>query len=165
MKALGKTEIRVGIADAKIVSAPNRIVTIGLGSCVGVALYDTVSKITALIHVMLPDSSAFKVISNPYKFADLAIPIIVEKMIEQGCVKKNIVAKIAGGASMFKFSEKVIHSDVGVRNIEAVKVAIKKEGLPIIAEDIGGNKGRTMFVESEDGSVLIRIVGEGIKKI
>lgn len=165
MDTLRKSETRVGIADAKIIVAPGSIMTIGLGSCVGIALYDTVKKITALIHIMLPDSNSFKSVTNPYKFADLAIPLILKDMAQKGCVKRNIVAKIAGGASMFKFSERTINSDIGLRNIEAVKVAIRKEGIPIVSEDVGGSKGRSMFVESEDGAVLIRIVGEGIKKI
>ena len=165
MEAVRKNEVRVGIADAKIISAPNSIMTIGLGSCVGIALYDTGKKIAALIHIMLPDSHAFKSVTNPYKFADLAIPLILEEMTKRGCIKKNVVAKIAGGASMFKFSEKSINSDIGNRNIEAVREAINREGIIIAAEDVGGTKGRTMFVESESGKVLIRIVGQGIKEI
>lgn len=165
MEILRKNEIRVGIADAKIISAPDSIMTIGLGSCVGIALYDTVKKITALIHIMLPDSHAFKKVTNPYKFADLAIPLILEEMIKRGCAKRNLVAKIAGGASMFKFSEKSINSDIGNRNIEAVKKAITREGITVASEDVGGSKGRSMFVESETGRVLIRIVGEGTKEI
>lgn len=165
METLRKNEIRVGIADAKIISAPDSIMTIGLGSCVGIALYDTVKKITALIHIMLPDSHVFKKITNPYKFADLAIPLILEEMIKRGCAKRNLVAKIAGGASMFKFSEKSINSDIGNRNIEAVRKAITREGITVASEDVGGSKGRSMFVESETGRVLIRIVGEGTKEI
>lgn len=165
METLRKNEIRVGIADAKIISAPDSIMTIGLGSCVGIALYDTVKKITALIHIMLPDSHAFKKVTNPYKFADLAIPLILEEMIKRGCAKRNLVAKIAGGASMFKFSEKSINSDIGNRNIEAVKKAITREGITVASEDVGGSKGRSMFVESETGRVLIRTVGEGTKEI
>lgn len=165
METLRKNEIRVGIADAKIISAPDSIMTIGLGSCVGIALYDTVKKITALIHIMLPDSHAFKKVTNPYKFADLAIPLILEEMIKRGCAKRNLVAKIAGGASMFKFSEKSINSDIGNRNIEAVKKAITREGITVASEDVGGSKGRSMFVESETGRVLIRTVGGGTKEI
>lgn len=165
METLRKNDIRVGIADAKIISAPDSIMTIGLGSCVGIALHDTVKKITALIHIMLPDSHAFKKVTNPYKFADLAIPLILEEMIKRGCAKRNLVAKIAGGASMFKFSEQSINSDIGNRNIEAVKKAITREGITVASEDVGGSKGRSMFVEAETGRVLIRTVGEGTKEI
>ena len=84
-------------------------------------------------------------------------------MIAYGCRKENITAKIAGGASMFNFPDKKIISDVGKRNSEAVIDAIKKLAIPIAGKDIGGNKGRTMIFESEDGSVTIRIVGSCIK--
>ena len=160
-----KNEVRVGIADAKLISPPGTIMTIGLGSCVGILLYDVIKKDTALIHIMLPDSTAFKETTNPYKFADTAIPLMVKEMIKNGSSKKNLVSKIAGGASMFKFSEKSINSDIGLRNIEAVKKALSKEGIKNIAEDVGGRKGRSIFVDAETGILTIRIVGEGIKEL
>ncbi len=162
MEAVRKNEVRVGIADAKIISAPNSIMTIGLGSCVGIALYDTVKKIAALIHIMLPDSTQFKSNTNPMKFADLAIPMLIEKMEKQGCNKRNIVAKIAGGASMFNFSDKSIISDIGKRNSEAVKKTLRDESIRIMAEETGGNKGRTMILKANDGSVILKVVGQGI---
>lgn len=165
MEALRKNETRVGIADAAIISAPGTIATIGLGSCVGILLYDNICNIAALVHIMLPDSTAFKVITNPYKFADTAIPLIIKEMIQQGCSKRNIVAKIAGGAAMFKFSENTINSDIGNRNVIAVKEAIKQQGIKIVAEDVGGSKGRSMFANAENGMVTIRIVGQGIKEL
>lgn len=165
MEALRKNETRVGIADAAIISAPGTIATIGLGSCVGILLYDNVCNKAGLVHIMLPDSTAFKTITNPYKFADTAIPLVIKEMIRQGCNKKNIVAKIAGGAAMFKFSENTINSDIGNRNVIAVKEAIKQQGIKIVAEDVGGSKGRSMFANAENGMVTIRIVGQGIKEL
>lgn len=160
-----KREVKVGIADAAIVQPPQSIATIGLGSCIGILLYDTYNKYTALIHIMLPDSTTFKEVTNPYKFADLAVPLTLEKLIKMGSCKSNIIAKIAGGASMFKFAERSINSDVGQRNITAVKEALKKEKIKIVAEDVGGDKGRSMFVNSENGNVTIKVVGVGIKDI
>ena len=136
--------------------------TIGLGSCIGIALYDRNKKVAGLSHIMLPDSTQFKSASNPMKFADSAIPLLVEKMKDQGCRKQNIVAKIAGGASMFNFSDKSIISDIGKRNSDAVKKALKEIGIPIIAEDTGGDKGRTMILEASTGKVTLKIVGKGI---
>ncbi|MDS0524135.1 chemotaxis protein CheD [Clostridium sp. SHJSY1] len=155
-------EIKVGIADLNLVMPPGKIMTIGLGSCVGISLYDNTLKIAGLAHIMLPDSTQFKNVLQPLKFADLAIPILIKKMEEKGCKKRNLVAKIAGGASMFNFSDKSMVSDIGKRNAESVKLALKKESIPIIAEDTGGNKGRTMIVDSEDGMVMLRIVGQGV---
>jgi chemotaxis protein CheD len=155
-------EIKVGIADLNLVMPPGKIMTIGLGSCVGVSLYDSTMKIAGLAHIMLPDSTQFKQVPQPLKFADLAIPILVKKMEEKGCRKRNLVAKIAGGASMFNFSDKSMVSDIGKRNAESVKLALKRESIPILAEDTGGNKGRTMIVDSNDGMVMLRIVGQGV---
>lgn len=156
------TEIKVGIADLNLVLDPGTIMTIGLGSCVGIALYDKMHKVAGLAHIMLPDSTQFKNAANPMKFADLAVPILIEKMETQGCKKRNLIAKIAGGASMFNFSDKSIISDIGKRNSDAVKKALKDAAIPIMAEDIGGNKGRTMIFYTEDGKVVLKVVGHGI---
>ncbi|MGG7176611.1 chemotaxis protein CheD [Clostridium paraputrificum] len=156
------TEIKVGIADLNLVLSPGKIMTIGLGSCIGISLYDKTLKIAGLAHIMLPDSKQFKNIPQPLKFADLAVPILVKNMEAHGCKKRNLVAKIAGGASMFNFSDKSMVSDIGKRNTIAVKETLKCESIPIIAEETGGNKGRTMIVDSMDGTVTIRVVGQDI---
>ncbi|MBS5307409.1 chemotaxis protein CheD [Clostridium tertium] len=160
-----KKEVRVGIADGAIVSVPDKLITMGLGSCVGIALYDKEKKIAGLVHIMLPDSTQFKNILNPFKYADLGVQSLLEKMLSLGCRKDNIVAKIAGGASMFNFPDKKIISDVGKRNSTAVIEAITKLSIPIIGEDIGGNKGRTMILESEDGAVTIKSIGNGLRRL
>lgn len=160
-----KKEVRVGIADAALVSAPDTLITMGLGSCIGIALYDKERNIAGLVHIMLPDSKQFREIVNPYKYADLGIEKILKEMISKGCNKNKIVAKIAGGASMFKFSDKKIISDIGKRNSLASIDTLKRLSIPIIAEDVGGNKGRTMILDSEDGSVTIRSIGSNLKKI
>ena len=156
---MDNNQIKVGIADLNFVLPPGTIITIGLGSCVGIALYDSTKKIAGLSHIMLPDSTQFKNNNTPMKFADTAIPMLIDKLIEAGCLKSSLKAKIAGGASMFNFKDKTLVSDRGQRNAEAVKLALKKEGIPIVAEALGGNKGRTMIVNSEDGSVTIRVAG------
>lgn len=154
-------EIKVGIADLNLVLPPGKIMTIGLGSCIGISLYDKKLKIAGLAHIMLPDSTQFKSVPQPLKFADLAIPILIKKMLDQGCNKRNLVAKIAGGASMFNFTDKNMVSDIGKRNAQSVKSTLNKEAIPIVAEDTGGNKGRTMIVDSCDGTVSLKIVGQG----
>ncbi|APF23646.1 chemotaxis protein CheD [Clostridium butyricum] len=159
---MGNNEIKVGIADLNLVLDPGIIMTIGLGSCIGIALYDRSLKVAGLSHIMLPDSTQFKNASNPMKFADSAIPMLINKMYKQGCKKQNIIAKIAGGASMFNFSDKSIISDIGKRNSEAVKKVLKDLSIPIIAEDTGGDKGRTMILEASTGKVTLKIVGKGM---
>jgi chemotaxis protein CheD len=159
---MASTEIKVGIADLNLVLNPGTIMTIGLGSCIGIALYDKTVKVAGLSHIMLPDSTQFKSSTNPMKFADLAIPMLIKKMEKQGCQKRNLIAKIAGGASMFNFSDKSIISDIGKRNSDAVKKALKNVEIPVIAEDVGGNKGRTMILYAADGRVVLKVVGQGI---
>jgi chemotaxis protein CheD len=114
---------------------------------------------------MLPDSKAFSNINNPMKYADTAIPLLVQKLITSGANKNNLKAKIAGGASMFSFADKSPMMDIGKRNAEAVKSILKELNIPIIAEDIGGNKGRTMIVDPTTATVILRITGEGIKEL
>lgn len=159
------TEVKVGIADLNLVSSPNKIMTIGLGSCIGIALYDRRSKLAGLSHIMLPDSTQFKNVTNPMKFADLAIPLLIKKMEAKGCQKRNLIAKIAGGASMFSFSDKSMVGDIGKRNIQAVKKSLSEERIQIIAEDVGGNKGRTMILDALNGKVTLKIVGIGIVEL
>lgn len=158
-------EIKVGIADLNIAASPNKLITVGLGSCIGIALYDDVKSVGGLAHIMLPDSVAFNTVNNPMKFADLAIPILLDKVQSLGAVKRNLRAKIAGGASMFNFSDKSMIMDIGARNSVAVKEALGKLSIPIIGEDCGGNKGRTMIFDTLNGVVQIRTVGLGIKEI
>lgn len=160
-----KKEVRVGIADSAIVASPDKLITMGLGSCIGIALYDKEKKIAGLVHIMLPDSKQFRNIVNPLKYADLGVEILFNEMLSYGCKKENIIAKIAGGASMFNFSDKKVISDIGKRNGEATINAIKNLSIPIIGEDIGGNKGRTMIVESEDGLVIVRSIGSALKNL
>lgn len=158
-------EIKVGIADLNMAFSPDKLITVGLGSCVGIAIYDKAAGIGGLAHIMLPDSSQFNKIANEIKFADLAIPIMVEHMIKKGAKLRNMSAKIAGGASMFNFSDKSIVMDIGNRNSIAVKNTLKTLAIPIVAEDIGGNKGRTLIFNTENGILSIRTVGMGTTDI
>lgn len=158
-------EIRVGIADLNFGQTPEKLITVGLGSCIGIALYDSKTKIGGLAHIMLPDSNSFNNITNKYKFADLAIPILIDKMVKIGAIKANLRAKIAGGASMFKFSDKSMIMDIGNRNIKSVKKVLSDLNIPIISEDTGGNKGRTIIFYTENGDLKVKVVGAGEKFI
>jgi chemotaxis protein CheD len=158
-------EIKVGIADMNTASSPDKIITVGLGSCIGIAIYDRMKGVGGLAHIMLPDSTQFNNVSNPLKFADLAVPLLIERLERLGASRRNLKAKIAGGASMFNFSDKSMIMDIGNRNGIAVKNALKKYSIPILAEDVGGNKGRTMIFDTTDGLVQIKTVGMGIKEL
>lgn len=158
-------EVKVGIGDLNIVLPPDKLITLGLGSCVGIAIIDSINKIAGLAHIMLPDSTSFTNQSNPMKFADLAIPILIKKMEAAGANRRIIKAKIAGGASMFSFPDKNPLMDIGGRNGIAVKEVLQKMNVPVISEDLGGNSGRTMIVEAANCKVFIKTVGKGIREV
>ncbi|CCJ33773.1 chemotaxis protein CheD [Caloramator australicus] len=158
-------EIKVGIGDLNTALSPDKLITIGLGSCVGIALYDGIKRIAGLAHIMLPESSKFTNNTNPMKYADLAIPMLLDRMFELGAKKTNIIAKIAGGASMFQTSDKSPLMDIGNRNARAVKEILQKLNIKVVAEDLGGNYGRTMIIDAETGKVYIRTVGKGTKEL
>lgn len=153
--------IKVGMADLNIVVDPGMITTLGLGSCVGVALYDKITKICGLAHIMLPDSTKIKNNNNKCKFADTAIEILYNKMIESGANKSNIIAKIAGGAKMFDFDGSDDLLNVGERNIIACKDILNKMNIKLIAEDTGNSYGRTVELYTEDGRFKIKTIGKG----
>ncbi|MGL4654619.1 MAG: chemotaxis protein CheD [Sarcina sp.] len=138
------------------------ITTIGLGSCVGISLYDRGKKMVGLIHIMLPDSTCFSGITNPYKYADTAIPLVIDELVKRGALKFRLRAKIAGGAQMFKSQDFKFSNDVGVRNVLAVEKILSSYGIVIEGKDVGGSKGRTMTVEAETGSVTIKSLGKKV---
>ena len=152
---------RVSISEFKVSQAPHQLITIGLGSCVGIAIYDTINKIGGLSHVLLPDSSGFASIEKPEKFANLAIPLMVKEIREKN-KKTRLVAKISGGASMFFQSENNEFGGIGKKNVEAVLKALQSLGIPVIGEDTGGISGRTMMVNLENFEVTIRTVDKKI---
>lgn len=152
--------IKVGMADLKVCKSPDGITTLGLGSCVGIAIRDPITKVGGLAHVMLPDSSAIRQNNNIYKFADTGIVELVRLMELEGAKKARMVAKIAGGAQMFAFQNKTDLVRVGDRNVEASKKALKELGIPILAEDTGENFGRTVIFYPETGDYVIRAVGK-----
>jgi chemotaxis protein CheD len=160
-----KQEIRVGISDMNTAFSPDKIYTVGLGSCIGIVLYDKELKLGGMAHIMLPDSRLFSDVCNPLKFADLAIPMLLEDMRKLGSKKQNVIAKIAGGASMFNFADKKLNMDIGRRNSDSVKQILDSMLIPLIREDVGGNKARTMILNTENGIVEIKTVGMGVTEI
>lgn len=156
-------EYKVGIADYKITKAPNSLVTVGLGSCVGIALYDQKRKKGSLLHIMLPDSTGFRDTTKWEKFADLAIPKVIEEM--SGNDSSQIVAKLAGGASLFNFTSQTKSLQIGKRNIEMVKKQLEDLDIPILGEHLGGDSGRTMRVDLESFNVSVRLVNREIYHI
>ncbi|MGP7817481.1 chemotaxis protein CheD [Niallia sp. 01092] len=161
-----ETVVKVGIADMNTVRIPQMIRTSGLGSCVGVVLYDQFKGIAGLAHIMLPDSSLSK--SQPLnlaKFADTAIIALVKNLELLGAKKASLKAKIAGGAQMFQFSGSSDIMRIGPRNVEAVKKELQILNIQICGEDVGGNSGRTIEFNPETTELTIRTVNKGTQII
>lgn len=157
--------IKVGMADMNVCTAPDMITTLGLGSCVGIVLYDPSTKISGLVHIMLPDSTKIINNENKAKFADTGIDSLIELMTGIGANRRRLVSKIAGGAQMFAFNNNNEMMRIGDRNVEATKNKLKALGIPIIAEDTGANYGRTIEFYPETGELHVRSVGKVSKII
>lgn len=157
--------IKVGMADLQVCKSPDVLTTLGLGSCVGVALYDPVTKISGLLHLMLPDSTKIRNNENIAKFADTGIEELIRQMLSLGANKTRLVAKIAGGAQMFAMKSTNELLRVGERNVEAAKENLSKYNIRILDEDTGLNYGRTVELYSESGDFVIKSVGKPLKII
>ncbi len=157
--------IKVGMADYKIGSSPASLISYGLGSCVGIACYDPVSKIGGLLHIMLPESSQARPSENPAKFADTGIPLMLKEMFSKGASRSRLVTKIAGGSQMFKFANATDIMRVGERNVNAVKTIFARMNLRISASDTGGNYGRTVELCLENGVYRIKTIDKGEKRL
>jgi chemotaxis protein CheD len=121
-----------------------------LGSCVAVCLYDERFKIAGMNHYLLPlwNGEGLKTL----KYGNISIDRLIEEMLKNGAIKKYIIAKIFGGASINldqSFS-------VGIKNVTIAKTVLQDNKIPIVAEDTGGNKGRKVIFNSLDGSVYVK---------
>jgi chemotaxis protein CheD len=157
--------IKVGMADYKIGRNPDSLISYGLGSCVGIALFDSINKVGGLAHIMLPDSTQARSAENPAKFANTALPLMLEEMIKIGAVKSRITAKIAGGAQMFTFANATDVMRVGERNAEAVRTLLKKMDIRLLADDTGGNYGRTVELKLDTAIYRVKTIAKGEKEL
>jgi len=157
--------VKVGMADLKALCHPAVLTTLGLGSCVGIALIDMKTNIIGMAHAMLPDSLQINNRSNTAKFVDTAVDALIIEMEKLGAVKSAIIAKLAGGAQMFSFSQSSDLMRIGYRNVIAAKEKLRQLGVPLVAEDTGGNYGRTIELDSATGILLVKTIGYGTKRI
>ncbi|HEV8447726.1 MAG TPA: chemotaxis protein CheD [Gemmatimonadaceae bacterium] len=155
-------ELRVKVADYAV-AADGLITTVGLGSCVAIALYDSVARVGGLAHVLLPDQAMSRDRSNPAKFPATAVPLLVEHMQKLGAMPIRIRAKIAGGASMFSnFSSAGGGGiNIGERNVAAVREALASRRIEIVGEDVGSDHGRSVYFHLADGRLEVRSVRKG----
>ena len=149
--------INVGVAQVRKSSTPDVLRTI-LGSCVGICIYDRMSKVGGMAHILVPINQRGK--DYPEKYASTAIPLLVNQLLKMGAKKEFLSAKIAGGASMFKFGANITLGQIGDRNIEQTKLELEKLGISILVEDVGGNCGRVIDFFLEDGRMKVKASGK-----
>ncbi|HVE78805.1 MAG TPA: chemotaxis protein CheD [Gemmatimonadaceae bacterium] len=158
------TERRVRVADYAVAKAGDTLVTIGLGSCVAIALYDPTARVGGLAHVLLPSEGLSRDSSNRAKFPTTAVPLLIEEMGRLGG-RGPMRAKIVGGASMFGALIPAGTINMGERNVAASRSALAQAGIPLAAADVGGDYGRSVFFHLDDGRLVVRSLKRGERVI
>lgn len=148
--------VNVGVAQVKMGTTDQVLRTI-LGSCVGICIYDRQKKIGGLAHILLPNGSNQQ--EQPEKFAETAVPLLINMLLKQGCKREFMSAKIAGGASMFKFKSDTPLGQIGDRNAEKVREILAEKKIQLLEEDTGGNVGRVIDFFLNDGHLKVKAAG------
>ena len=148
----GARAVRMG--ELAVARNAEVLAAIGLGSCIGIALVDTKSRLAGLAHVLLPEPATGRE-GAPARFATTAVPALLDAMLKAGAARERLVAKMAGGASMFTGLTGNGIVAVGMRNAEAVRRALAQLKIPLVGEDIGGNWGRTIHLQAQDGAYIV----------
>ena len=158
-------EVIVNVADWAAERGDGVLVTLGLGSCVAIMLYDPQANAAAMAHVLLPSTSLARDITNHAKFPETAVPLLVDQLKRLGADPRRIVAKLAGGASMFSQLVTPGTIQMGERNVLASRNALRAAAIPILRESVGGERGRSIRFHAQDGRVEIRSVGADVHVI
>lgn len=154
--------VAVGIGEVYVTRDTSLVVaSYGLGSCVGISVYDPTIVAGGLAHVMLPSSKESNRQNVGCKFADIAVPTLIEQMLKLGAKPRTIICKLAGGAQMLTAPGHLNGFRIGERNVEAVMQALQEYRIRPVATDIGGTEGRTMRLFMGNGKVFVRTVGRG----
>lgn len=153
-----ESKITIGIADMKMAQNSGMLITYALGSCIGICLYDQKIKLGALVHIMLPLNME-PGRKNTMKYADTGIRETLKMMESKGASRSRITAKIAGGAKMFEIKGGSL-SNIGQRNIESVHNTLKREGVKLLKEEVGGTIARTLLFDVGTGLACVRCYGK-----
>jgi chemotaxis protein CheD len=155
-----------GLGDVHVSDDPDTsLECLGLGSCIGLCIYDPVAHVAGMAHIVLPESGRGGNTVLPGKFADTAVPLLVQEMLRKGASRSRMVVKMAGGAQMLQALTAGASIEMGARNIETTRRALAKEGLSLAASDTGGNKGRSLWFEVGSGKLMVKIIGSTPTKL
>jgi chemotaxis protein CheD len=155
--------VLVGVGELACAREPDMLVTQALGSCIGLTLWDPRLHIGGMAHVMLPMSPGGEFSGRRFRFADLAVPELVERMVGMGAGRHRMFAKIAGGSAMFKGDSGM--DSIGGRNASAVIEQLEKQGLAVCASDTGGSHARTIELHLDSGTLIVRSYSLGMREI
>ena len=156
------TDVRVKLADYAVRKGCHVIATVGLGSCVAIALYDREAKVGGLAHILLPNKMMSRETGNPAKFPETIVPVMLAEMRQLGSLPTaRISAKIVGGASMFGQLVSGTGINVGERNVTATREVLAAANIPLLAEDTGLDYGRSVYFHLDDGRVEVRSLKKG----
>ena len=150
----------VRVAEWAVERGDAVIVTLGLGSCVAIMLHDPEAALGGMAHVLLPSRSLARDAGNPAKFPETAVPLLLERLTALGASRARLLAKLAGGASMFAPLMSPGAVQMGERNVLAVRETLRRHGIPVVAEAVGGERGRSVRFHVRSGRVEVRAVGE-----
>ena len=153
-----RTEILVRLGDMAVSGEGHVLVALGLGSCVAVILDDRTAEVSGLAHVLLPSHAMSRDRTKPGRSADTAVPQLVRAMCERGATFADLTGRLVGGASMFAdlLAPGAVH--MGQRNVDACRRGLSEVSIPIVGEAVGGQKSRSVWVDSADGTVAVRVV-------
>lgn len=158
-------EIIVRVADLAAGKDEDELVTIGLGSCVAIMLYDAQVRVGGLAHILLPSRALTRGEDNFAKVPHTAVPALLEKMVEMGAHPRRITARLAGGASMFANLAPPGTIQMGERNLVATRQVLSAQNIPLTGEAVGGDFGRTVRVHCRDGRIQVSSVLHGVQQI
>jgi chemotaxis protein CheD len=159
------TTLRVKVADFAVGRNGDTVIaTVGLGSCVAIALYDPATRVGGLAHVLLPSESMARDRANPAKFPSAAVPMLLAQMKGLGC-DVGVGARLVGGASMFASLLPTGGVNIGERNVAASRAALAAAGVPLLAEDVGGDYGRSVYFHLADGRIEVHSLKAGRRVI
>jgi chemotaxis protein CheD len=145
--------------------ASDVLVSLGLGSCIGLALLDADAKIAGLTHIVLPESNA-RPGGVPAKFADTAVPALLDAVVKLGANKARLKAVLCGGAHMFGNAGGASSLlQIGDRNATRTLEELRQRRIPVRSQDTGGSSGRSIEVRVATGVVLVRSVGQAPRKL
>lgn len=158
--------ISVGLGEVKVTTDSSMyLACFGLGSCVCLCAYDPAAKVAGMAHIVLPESKSKEVDMTATKYADIAVPVLFEEMIKKGASKSNLIVKLAGAAQMIQAPGFASILDMGAKNLAATRTVLKSEGVRVKGEDIGGSKGRSVWLSVANGETMVRTAGREYKQI